>query len=76
MKKFFKLYFVVIYCVLLFPIMIFAAQVNPMETEDIDPPPPSAPIDNYVLLFFVFALFLAGFVMIKHNFKKQIYENN
>ena len=74
MKKISKFNSMLLYCFILIPSTIFADTENPWETDDHKPKhdhgPIEAPIDSYLLLLAVFALFLGVFFIYKYNYQK------
>jgi hypothetical protein len=60
--------FLATFFLLVMPFFSFAQGFG-NETDDIDPPPPSAPIDEYVIPFVFVAILIATLYFFKTNLK-------
>lgn len=66
-KKFYS-NFILVVLFMIVPSMIFAFEVDPNESPELDPPPP-APIDGALVYLFVGAIFLAVYFYYFYNLK-------
>ena len=69
MKKQFKNKFLVTFFLLFVTFFSFAQLDN--DQGDIEPPPPTVPIDGYVIPFAFVAIFIGAFYIYKANLKKN-----